>query len=76
MLNNRCVLQQQGEDCKITDTLLKKGTNQHPDDWYVSNKVRTHMVLHLSHDEGGYEVTFNNVTKDTTYYTTTSSFVT
>ncbi len=55
---------------------MKKGTNQHPDGWYVINKVRVHMVLHLSHDEGGYEVTFNNVTKDATYYTTTSCFVT
>ena len=26
MLNNRCVLQQQDVDCKIADTLLKRGT--------------------------------------------------
>ncbi len=28
----RCVLQQQHVDCKIADTLLKKGTKQHTDD--------------------------------------------
>ncbi len=33
------------------------------------------MVLHLSYPEGGYRVTFNDVTKDETYYTTTSRFV-
>jgi hypothetical protein len=34
------------------------------------------MVLHLSHDEGGFGVTFNDVTKDAAFYTTTSRFVT
>ena len=28
ILNNRCVLQQQHVDCKITDALLKKGTKK------------------------------------------------
>jgi hypothetical protein len=34
-----------------------------------------HMVLHLSHTDGGFGVTFNDVTKDTVFYTTTSRFV-
>jgi hypothetical protein len=34
------------------------------------------MVLHLSHAEGGFGVTFNDVTKDTAFYTTTLHFVT
>jgi hypothetical protein len=34
------------------------------------------MVLHLSHVEGGFGVSFNCVTKDTAFYTTTSRFVT
>jgi hypothetical protein len=34
------------------------------------------MVLHLSYVEGGYGVTFNDVTKDSVCYTTTSLFVT
>jgi hypothetical protein len=38
MLGNRCVLQQQHVDCKIADTLLKKGTKQHADGWDASRK--------------------------------------
>ncbi len=75
MLNNRCVLQQQHVDCKIADTLLKKGTKQHTDGWDAPSKAWTHMVLHLSHSEGGFTVTFNDVTKDDVFYTTTSRFV-
>jgi hypothetical protein len=33
------------------------------------------MVLHLPHAEGGFGVTFNDVTKDATVYTSTSRFV-
>jgi hypothetical protein len=33
------------------------------------------MDLHLSHTQGGFGVTFNGVTKDSTFYTTTSRFV-
>jgi hypothetical protein len=43
--------------------------------WDTSNKAWAHMVLHLPHAEGGYGVTFNDVTKDAAYYTTTSRFV-
>ena len=33
------------------------------------------MVLHLPHAEGGFGVTFNDVTKDDAFYTTTSRCV-
>ena len=33
------------------------------------------MVLHLPHAEGGFGVTFNCVTKDDVFYTSTSRFV-
>jgi hypothetical protein len=33
------------------------------------------MVLHLPYAEGGFGVTFNDVTKDAAFYTTTSRFV-
>ncbi len=33
------------------------------------------MVLHLTHGEGGFGVTFNDFTKDSGFYTTTSRFV-
>ncbi len=75
MLNNRCVLQQHHVDCKIADALLKKGTKKHVDDWDTSSKDWAHMVLHLPHVEGGFGVTFNDVTKDAAFYTTTSRFV-
>ena len=69
------MLQQQHVDCKITDTLLKKGTKQHGDGWDVSSKAWAHMCLHLPASEGGFGVTFNDVTKDAAFYTTTSRFV-
>jgi hypothetical protein len=75
MLNNRCVLQQQHVDCKIADALLKKGTKQHADGWDTSSKDWAHMVLHLPYAEGGFGVSFNCVTKDDDFYTTTSRFV-
>jgi hypothetical protein len=76
MLPNRCVLQQQHVDCKIADALLKKGTKQHVDGWDSSRKDWAHMCIHLPHAEGGFGVTFNDVTKDTAFYSTTSRFVT
>ena len=77
MLGNRCVLQQQHVDCKlmIADALLKKGTKQHADGWDTSSKAWEHMVLYLPHSEGVFGVTFNDVTKDAAFYTTTSRFV-
>ncbi len=62
MICNCCVLQQQHVDCKIADALLKKGTKQNTDDWDTSSKDWTHMSLHLPHAEGGFGVTFNDVT--------------
>jgi hypothetical protein len=74
ILNNRCVLQQQHVDCKIADAVLKKGTQQHANGWDAQSKAWDHMVLHLTHAEGGFGVTFNDVTKDAAFYTTTSRF--
>ncbi len=75
LLGNRCTLQLQHVDCKIADTLLKKGTKQHTDVWDSSSKAWAHMVLHLPHVEGGFGVTFNDITKNSAFYTTTSQFV-
>jgi hypothetical protein len=76
LLGNHCILKQEHVDCKIVDSLLKKGTKQHTDGWDTSRKAWSHMVLHLSHAEGGFGVTFNDVTKDAVFYTTKSHFVT
>jgi hypothetical protein len=75
VLGNRCALLQQHVDCKIADALVKKGTEQHADGWDASSKAWAHMVLHLPHAEGGFGVTFNDVTRDAAFYTTTSRFV-
>jgi hypothetical protein len=55
---------------------MKKDTKEHTDGWDATGKVWTHMVLHLTHTEGGLGVTFNDDTKDATFYTTTSRFAT
>jgi len=47
---------------KIADTLLKRGTKQHADGWDASGKTWAHMVLHLSHTEGGFTVTLDDIT--------------
>jgi hypothetical protein len=75
LLGNRCVLQQQHVDCKIADALLKKGTKQHAEGWDASSKAWAHMVVHLPYAEGGFRITFNDVTKDAAFYTSTSRFV-
>ncbi len=75
MLSNGCVLQQKHVDCKIADALLKKGTKDHADGWDAQSKTWSYMVLHLPHSEGGFGVTFNDVTKDAAFHTTTSRFV-
>ncbi len=75
LLRNRCVQQQQHVDCKIADAHLKRGTKQHADGWDAASKAWTHMVLHLPHAEGVFGVTFNDITKDAVFYTTTSRFV-
>jgi hypothetical protein len=44
---------------------------QHADGWDAQSKAWAHMVLHLPHAEGGFGVTFNDVTKDAAFYTST-----
>ena len=62
--------------CQTTRlALLKRGTKQHAEGWDASSKAWALMVLHLLHAEGGFGITFNDVTKDAAFYTTTSRFV-
>jgi hypothetical protein len=75
LLRNRCVLQQQHVDCKIADALLKRGPKQQSVGWDAPSTAWAHMVLHLPHAEGGFGVTFNDVTTEAAFYTTTSRFV-
>ncbi len=75
LLRNRCVLQQQHVDCKIADALLKKGTKQHANRWDAPSKAWAHIVLHLPQAEGGFGVTFDDITKDAAFYTATPHYV-
>ena len=68
-------MQQKHVDCKFADALLKKGAKHHVDGWDPASKAWAHMVLHLPDPEGGFGVTFNDITKDTVFHTTTSRFV-
>ena len=68
-------MQQQHVDSKIAGALLKKGTMHNADRWDPVSKAWAHMVLHLPHAEGGFGVTFNDITKDAAFYTATSRFV-
>ena len=54
---------------------MKKGTKEHGDGGDASRRAWSHMVLHLPHREGGFDVTFNDVTKDAAFYTSTARFV-
>jgi hypothetical protein len=47
----------------------KKDVQQNVDGWDTPNKVRTHMVFHLSYADGDFGVTFKDITKDTVFYT-------
>ena len=76
LLGNRFILERQHVDYKNSDTFLKKGTKHHADGWDPASKTWTHMVLHLTHGEGGFGVTLNDITTDDAFYTTTSRFVT
>jgi hypothetical protein len=51
MLSNHCVLQQRHVDCKIADTLLKKGTKHHGDGWDSSSIDWAHMCMGSCQEE-------------------------
>ncbi len=55
LFHNRCVLSQQHVDCKITDTLPKKGTKKHSDGYGVTSNDITSCVLY-------YYITFCGLT--------------
>jgi hypothetical protein len=56
--------------CKIADAVLKKGTKQHADGWDAPSRAWAHMYLHLPHAQGGFGVSFNDVSMDAAFYTT------
>jgi hypothetical protein len=74
------VLQQQHVDHNIASALLKKGTQDVYKTWNQQDRAWVDMRLHESHDEGGFGVTNNVITRhaasyDAAAYTTNARFV-
>jgi len=67
-LANQNVLQQQHVDFKISNALLNKTWNQQDRAW-------VDMRIHESHDEGGFGVSNNTITRHAASYTTNARFV-
>jgi hypothetical protein len=74
-LANQNVLQQQHVDHKITNALLKKGTRDAYKTWNQQDRAWVDMRLHESHDEGGFGVPNNTITRRAAAYTTNARFV-
>jgi hypothetical protein len=72
---NQNVLQQQHVDWKISNALLKKGTRDAYKTWNQQDRAWVDMRLHESHDEGGFGVSNNTITRHAASYTTNARFV-
>jgi len=60
---------------KIANALLKKGTRDAYKAWNQQDRAWVDMRLHESHDEGGFGVPNNTITRKPASYTTNASFV-
>ena len=74
-LANQQVLQQQHVDHKIANALLKKGTREAYKKWNQQDRAWVDMRLHESHDEGGFSVPNNTISRHAAAYTTNARFV-
>ena len=72
---NQQVLQQQHVDHKIANALLKKGTREAYKKWNLQDRAWVDMRLHESHDEGGFGVPNNTISRHAAAYTTNARFV-
>jgi hypothetical protein len=68
-------LQQQHVDHKIANALLKKGTLDIYKTWHQHDRAWVDMRLHESHDDGGFGVSNNTITRLAASYTTNARFV-
>jgi hypothetical protein len=62
-------------DYKIANALLKKGTRDAYKTWSQQDRAWVDMRLHESHDEGGFGVPNNTITRNAASYTTNARFV-
>jgi hypothetical protein len=76
LANQNVLQQQQHVDHKITLALLKKGTRDAYKTWHQQDRAWVDMRFHESHDEGGFGVTNNVITRHAASYTTNARFVT
>jgi hypothetical protein len=69
------VLQQQHVDHKIANALLKKGTLKAYKTWTQQDRAWVDMRLRESHDEGGFGVPNNTISRHAAAYATNARFV-
>jgi hypothetical protein len=74
-LANQNVLQQQHVDHKIANALLKKGALDIYKTWNHHDRAWVDMRLHESHDDGGFGVSNNTISRLAASYTTNARFV-
>jgi hypothetical protein len=74
-LANQQVLQQQHVDHKIANALLKKGTCEAYKTWTQQDRAWVDMRLIESHDEGGFGVLNNTISRHAAAYATNVRFV-
>jgi hypothetical protein len=74
-LANQNSLQQQHVDFKISNTLLKKGTREAYKTWTQQDRAWVDMRLHELHEEVGFGVSHNTITRHAASYTTNARFV-
>ena len=74
-LANQQVLQQQHVDHKIANALLKKGTRDAYKKWNLQDRAWVDMRLHESHNEGGFGVPNNTISRHAAAYATNARFV-
>jgi hypothetical protein len=66
---------EQHVDHHIASALLKKGTRDAYKTWNQQDRAWVDMRLHESHDEGGFGVSNNTITRHAASYTTNARFV-
>lgn len=74
-LENQNVLQQQHVDAKIVAALIRKGAGSASADWTPAVHAWVTMVMHSPHDEGGFGVCANRVSRLGAFYSTKARFV-
>ena len=68
-------MQQQHVDHKIANAVLEKGTLDIYKTWNHHDRAWVDMRLHESHDDGGFGVSNNTITRLAASYTTNARFV-